>query len=297
MQLSYAAENLIVIPPEHFLAKKANDLTGIKELVKKDPAALMRNILESLGRLRHGHPDQPAHARRYFHRAGMETLVGLDEEAPEQGRAIFSSRPRRASRSNLRGEKVSRADELITFFNQARQPKEQAAALDQIIKFHHEFDKPETQLQPIVATIEEAAARNQRLESGAGFRAGHGARRSCSSAVPTLKTTNPDLTLTRLIADEEARLITILPKLPAGEGTPRFAGAACGARAGLDGARLAIDAEQSRPRGLADSARFRGGRDAGRAARVFAARNSRALGHERNAGLALQGTRRRMARH
>src|ERR1700693_5162011 len=36
MQLEYAAENLTVIPPEHFLALKANDLQSIKELVKKD---------------------------------------------------------------------------------------------------------------------------------------------------------------------------------------------------------------------------------------------------------------------
>ena len=49
MQLSYAADNLIVIPPEHFLAKKANDLKSVKELLKKDPTAIMRNILESLG--------------------------------------------------------------------------------------------------------------------------------------------------------------------------------------------------------------------------------------------------------
>src|ERR1700704_1557555 len=49
MQLSYAAENLTVIPPAHFLAKKATDLPRIKELVKKDPVALMRNVLESLG--------------------------------------------------------------------------------------------------------------------------------------------------------------------------------------------------------------------------------------------------------
>ena len=29
MQLSYAAENLTVIPPAHFLAKKATDLPGV----------------------------------------------------------------------------------------------------------------------------------------------------------------------------------------------------------------------------------------------------------------------------
>ena len=49
MQLTYAAENLTVIPPEHFLAKKANNLKAIKELVKKDPAALVRNISRASG--------------------------------------------------------------------------------------------------------------------------------------------------------------------------------------------------------------------------------------------------------
>ncbi len=49
MQLPYAADNLAMIPPEHFLARKAIDLTAVKKLAKEDPAALVRNILESLG--------------------------------------------------------------------------------------------------------------------------------------------------------------------------------------------------------------------------------------------------------
>src|ERR1700730_13660800 len=49
MQLQYAAENLTVIPPEHFLARKAIDLAKIKEQLKKEPAAIVRNILEGLG--------------------------------------------------------------------------------------------------------------------------------------------------------------------------------------------------------------------------------------------------------
>src|SRR6266699_5677783 len=49
MQLQYAADNLTVIPSEHFLAKKANDLAAIQDLAKEDPASLVRNILESLG--------------------------------------------------------------------------------------------------------------------------------------------------------------------------------------------------------------------------------------------------------
>jgi transcription elongation factor GreA-like protein len=49
MQLQYAADKLEVIPPDHFLARKATDLDGTKKLAKEDPAATVKNILESLG--------------------------------------------------------------------------------------------------------------------------------------------------------------------------------------------------------------------------------------------------------
>jgi transcription elongation GreA/GreB family factor len=213
MQLPYAAENLMVIPPEHFLAKKANDLQGIKDLVKSDPAALVRNILESLG--------------------GSATVAQISQwmlgdifSEPEWKRwwdstkkllnkeGYFLIPTKKNEPIQLRGEKVSRADELTTFFKQARQPKEQAAALDQIIKFHNEFDKPEAQLQPIVNTIEEAAARNQRLNPALVFELVM-ARDDLLERSPKLNTTNSSLTLNRLIAEEETRLTAILPKLPA----------------------------------------------------------------------------------
>jgi transcription elongation GreA/GreB family factor len=212
MQLSYAAENLTVIPPAHFLAKKATDLPGVKELIKKDPVALMRNILESLG--------------------GSATVTQISQMVlgdiftePEWKRwwdstkkllnreGYFAVPTKKSEPIQLRGEKVSRADELIKFFNQTRQPKEQVAALDQIIKFHNEFDRPETQLQPVVAAIENVAARNQRLNAPLTFELVLG-RDELLARCPALKTTNLSLTLTRLIQDEQARLVTILPKLP-----------------------------------------------------------------------------------
>ena len=48
MQLQYAADNLTVIPAEHFLARKASDLAAMKKLAKDDPVAVVRNILDSL---------------------------------------------------------------------------------------------------------------------------------------------------------------------------------------------------------------------------------------------------------
>src|SRR6516164_9730035 len=47
MQLQYGAENLAVIPPEHFLARKASDIAAARKLAKDDPIAVVRNILES----------------------------------------------------------------------------------------------------------------------------------------------------------------------------------------------------------------------------------------------------------
>jgi hypothetical protein len=102
---------------------------------------------------------------------------------------------------------------LIAVFNQARQPKDQTAALDQIIKFHQEFNAPATQLQPIINSIEETASRNQRLYPVLVFELVI-ARDDLLARCPQLKTTNPDLNLARLIADEEPRLAIILPQLP-----------------------------------------------------------------------------------
>lgn len=212
MQLSYAAENLTVIPPEHFLAKKANDLKGIKELVKTDPTAVMRNILESLGgaatvtqisQLLLGDIFTEPEWKRWWD----ATKKLLNKEG------YFAIPAKKTEPIQLRGEKVSRADELIKFFEQTRQPKEQVAAVEQIIKFHSEFDRPEAQLQPIVTAIENVAARNQRLNAPLTFELVM-AREDLLARCAALKATNLSLTLTRLIEEEQARLGTILPKLP-----------------------------------------------------------------------------------
>src|SRR5437660_8703085 len=46
MQVQYAAENLTPLAREHFLARKANNLTSIKTLAKEEPVAVVRNIVE-----------------------------------------------------------------------------------------------------------------------------------------------------------------------------------------------------------------------------------------------------------
>ncbi len=109
---------------------------------------------------------------------------------------------------------MSHADELIASFNKARQPKEQIAALEQILKFHLQFNQPEKQLQPIIATIENMAVRNQKMHPELAFELII-ARDDLLERVPQLHTTHIGLTLSKLILEEEKRLASVLPKLPA----------------------------------------------------------------------------------
>src|SRR5213082_442000 len=213
MQLEYAADNLTVIPAEHFLARKAGDLAATKKLAKDDPVALVRNILESL--------DGQATAQQISEWMVPDLFNETEwkrwwESARKQlkGSGAFSIPAKKTEPIQARAEGISHTDELTEAFNHARQPKQQVAALEQIVKFHPQFKEPEKQLQPVIATIENVASRNQKLHPELAFELVLG-RDDLLESFPQLKTTHIGLTLGKLIADEERRLTLILPKLPA----------------------------------------------------------------------------------
>ena len=213
MQLQYAADNLTPIPPEHFLARKATDLDSVKKLAKEDPLELVRNILESLG------------GRATPQQIG-QWMIGDVLTEPEWKRwwetakkqmkasGMFSIPAKKAEQIQMRAAGVSHADELITAFNRAHQPREQIAQLEQIVRFHAQFHEPEKQLQAVIATVENVAARNQKLHPELAFELVL-SRDDLLQRFSQLKTTHIGLTLAKLIAEEERRLILILPKLPA----------------------------------------------------------------------------------
>jgi transcription elongation factor GreA len=212
MQLAYAAENLTPVPAGHFLARKVKEPDAIKALLKSDPAAIVRNILEGFGGKATLAQISEMLVGDLFTEAEWKRWWTNAKKAMKNS-GYFSVPAKKSEPIALRAEPVSRADELLTFFNQTRQSKEQAAALDQIIKFHHEFKAPKTQLQPIVEKIENTAAQNQKLHSPLTFELVL-ARDDLLDRVPELRITRPDLTLERLISEEESRLTEILPKLP-----------------------------------------------------------------------------------
>ena len=213
MQLQYAADNLAVIPPEHFLARKASDLGGTKKLAKDEPATVVRNILESL--------EGNATAQQISDWMVPDLFTEVEwkkwwESARKQMKAsgTFSIPAKKTDPIQLRAEGVSQAEELIEAFNNARQPKQQLAALEQIVKFSQQFKEPQKQLQPVVAAIENVATRNQKMHPELAFELVL-VRDDLLERFPQLKTTHIGLALAKLISDEEKRLITILPKLPA----------------------------------------------------------------------------------
>ncbi len=212
MQLVYAADNLTPIPPEHFLARKATDLAGVKEQMKKDPAAVVRNILESAGgsatvtqisQMMIGDLFTEAEWKRWW----TSTTKVLKKEG------YFHIPAKKTEPIQLRAEKVARADELVAAFNNARQPKDQTAALDQIIKLQSEFSDPAGQLQPLVDAIEEAAVRNQRFNPAFTIELVM-ARDDLLKGSSELKSNDAELTLNKIIAEEDGKLVVILPKLP-----------------------------------------------------------------------------------
>ncbi len=213
MQLQYAAENLAAIPPEHFLARKASDLAVIKKLAREDPAAVMRNVLESAG----GNATLPQIAQWLIGDVFSETewkrwWESAKKVLKKDGHFFIPTK--KSVPIELRSAPVSQADELLAAFSRARRPKEQGAALDQIIRLADEFKEPDKQLQPVIVAIENAAARNQKLHPELSFELLLG-RDDLLARIPQLRTTHVGLTVAKMIVAEEPRLMSILPNLPA----------------------------------------------------------------------------------
>ncbi len=213
MQAQYAAENLMPLTTEHFLVQKATNIESIKSLARENPIALVRNILESLqgkasaqqiGEWLIGDIFSEAEWKRWWE----STRKAL------RASGAFSIPVKKSDPIQIRGEGVSQADELLSAFNKARQPKQQIAALDQITRSPEQFKEPEKQLQPIVVAIENAAVRNQKMHPELAFELVLG-RDDLFARVPSLHTTHIGLTLSKLIVDEERRLTLLLPNLPA----------------------------------------------------------------------------------
>src|SRR5436853_362050 len=168
MQLQYAAENLEVIPPEHFLARKAIDIAAMKKLAKDDAVAVVRNILESL--------EGRATAQQISEWMIPDLFTDVEwkrwwDSARKQMKTsgVFSIPAKKTDPIQMRAEGVSQSDELISAFENARQPKQQLVALEEIVKSSSQFKDPEKQLQPVISELENVATRNKKMHPQLAF--------------------------------------------------------------------------------------------------------------------------------
>jgi transcription elongation GreA/GreB family factor len=213
MQLQYAADSLEPLPPGHILVQKSTNLSSTKTMAKERPVELVRTVLTSFGgRVTQ---DQLAQAlapevlgEAEFKRWWETTKKALKADGH------FAVPAKKTEPIELRETAVSRADELLGAFANARVLKEQLAAIEQIAKSLDAFSDPAVQLKPVIAAIEDAARKNQRLHTSQAFELVLARDEICEKA-PALQSASGAVTVAQMLRDEQQKLSDILTNTPA----------------------------------------------------------------------------------
>ena len=213
MQLQYAAESLQSLTPEHILAQKASDLPEDQGAREKRSRQLVRMILTSFGG--RALPDQVSQTLvpEVFSEAEFKKWWEAAKKALKKD-GHFAVPGKKSDPIELRDAPVSHADQYLETFNQARQLKDQLAAIDQILKNLPEFTDPVTQLTPVLAVAESQARKNQRLNVAHALEFLL-ARDEIIEKTPALSQSADAFTVDQLLRDEERRLAELIADLPA----------------------------------------------------------------------------------
>jgi transcription elongation GreA/GreB family factor len=213
MQLQYAAESLQPVSEGHILAQKAADAPGVKTRAKDDPVGLVRTILTSYGGKATQDQIALALAPEVFNEAEFKKWWEVTKKALKKD-GHFAVPTKKSDPFELRDAPVSHADQYLGHFANARQLKDQLAALDQILKNIGEFAEPATQLPPVLAVAEEQGRKNQRLNPAQSLEFLL-TRDELIEKVPSLTASPEALSVVQFLRDEKRRLSTLIGDLPA----------------------------------------------------------------------------------
>jgi transcription elongation GreA/GreB family factor len=260
MQLQYAAETLRAVSSNHILARKDADLAGVKKTAADDPIGLIRNILENS-------PGQKATPTQIAALLIPDVLSGEAEfkrwwESTKKllkKDGCFVVPAKKTEFVEMRAEAVGQHQALFAQFHQARQLKEQLAALDEIFKSIEEFKENPAPLEPVLSAAGQGAARNQRLDLSAAFELL--VTRDEIADAAGLPAAKESPSLTTLMREEEAHLSEIIADLPAAK--QRFA---------LNRLPDALGEDRWAPRALALLPQTHNARVVGEIARLFDSR-------------------------
>jgi transcription elongation GreA/GreB family factor len=213
MQLSYAADSLQPIAPDHILAQKSADIAGVRSRAKDNPVTFMQNVLRSFG----GKATQDqitgvlvpdvfseAEFKRWWEAA--KKLLRKDGH--------FAVPVKKGEPFLLREERVERSDEHLVAFTGARQLKDQIGALERILKDLEEFTDPAAQLQPIIYAAEETARKNAALNTAEALQMLL-ARDEMIERAPGLHRGEGAPTVGEILRDPKKLLVKLLAEIPA----------------------------------------------------------------------------------
>jgi transcription elongation GreA/GreB family factor len=161
MQLSYAAETLQPLPPDHFLVRKATAPEQLRALAGSNPLPLILDVIESSGGKVTQDQLQKALAPEIVPEQEFKKWwEGARKIARKSG--LVSVPTKRTEPLVVRDQTISFADELIDSLKTARQLKQQVAVLEQISKNQDSFTPD--QIEPLISQAKEIAGRNLRLD-------------------------------------------------------------------------------------------------------------------------------------
>ncbi|MBV9658564.1 MAG: GreA/GreB family elongation factor [Verrucomicrobia bacterium] len=219
MKLAYAAETVQPVPPEHLLARKAQDPAGLKKQAQEDPAEVVRLALQhapggkmtpvQLGALLA--PEVfagEAEFKRWWDGAGKRALkaagnftVPLKKTDPIVAHGGGGS---------VGGDAAAG---LLQRFKSARQNKEQLNALDAIAKEIERFRADPAALTPVLAAVGTAALQAQRLSPARAIELLCARNEIAAATDATLPEDAPQLEA--FLRLDEADLAKVLDDLPA----------------------------------------------------------------------------------
>ncbi len=221
MQLQYSGDNLKPVAASHLLARKADDLPGLKKMATDDPAAVVRLALEGsdTGRLT---PVQLAAMLTPDVFSGESEFKRWWENAKKQLKKDggFSVPAKKTDPIEARAAAGADHSDLLARFQGARKLKEQIAVLDQLFKNIEDYKANTEALTAVLLAAGQSAQRNQRLDIDAAFEL-LVTRDELAAAAELPPTVTDAPALATLMREEEDRLGQIIGNLPAAK--QRFA--------------------------------------------------------------------------
>ena len=219
MHMTFAATALVPIPETHVEARRHADPAAVRREALEDPVEFVHRVIsdfnsrltvEALGEYLHAVLPDDA-----FPKGGAEPFkrwwTSLRAKLKSDGRFVVPSR--KTEFVQVRERPESPHLDIVDAFEKARQPKEQGAAAEALLKGLAKFDKADAELARVLGLLEKAAAEYQRRNPA------HSIHLLCvrDEILDRRKAEMPEgsLTLTSFLSHPPAHLAALLAPLPA----------------------------------------------------------------------------------